>query len=68
MEPANNFEGKIFVEWHGRELEDEEKWIGIGTMHYCTWNEDLAKDIVVADDVYISKIEIAMHCLWEIAY
>ena len=27
MKPANNFEGKIFVEWHGGEWEDEEKWI-----------------------------------------
>ena len=25
MKPANNFEGKIFVEWHGGEWEDEEK-------------------------------------------
>lgn len=68
MEPANNFEGKIFVEWHGGEWEDEEKWIGVGPMHDCTWEEDLAKEIVVADDVHISKIEIAMHCLWEITY
>lgn len=68
MEPANNFEGKIFIEWHGREWEDEEKWIGVGPMHDCTWEEDLAKEIVVADDVHISKIEIAMHCLWEITY
>ena len=68
MEPANNFEGKIFVEWYGGEWEDEEKWIGVGPMHDCTWKEDLAKEIVVADDVHISKIEIAMHCLWEITY
>lgn len=60
MEPANNFEGKIFVEWHGGEWEDEEKWIGVGPMHDCTWEEDLAKEIVVADDVHISKIEIAL--------
>lgn len=68
MEPANNFEGKIFVEWHGGEWEDEEKWIGVSPMHDCTWEEDLAKEIIVADDVHISKIEIAMHCLWEITY
>ena len=68
MKPANNFEGKIFVEWHGGEWEDEEKWIGVNPMHDCTWEEDLAKEIVVADDVHISQIEIAMHCLWEITY
>ena len=68
MKPANNFEGKIFVEWHGGEWEDEEKWIGVSPIHDCTWEEDLAKEIVVADDVHISQIELAMHCLWEITY
>ena len=68
MEPANNFEGKIFIEWHGREWEDEEKWIGVSPMHDCTWEEDLAKEIVVADDVHLTLAELAMHCLWEITY
>ena len=68
MEPANNFEGKIFVEWHGGEWEDEEKWIGVSPMHDCTWEEDLAKEIVVADDVHLTLAELAMHCLWEITY
>ena len=68
MKPANNFEGKIFVEWHGGEWEDEEKWIGVSPMHDCTWEEDLAKEIVVADDVHLTLVELAMHCLWEITY
>lgn len=68
MEPANNFEGKIFVEWHGGEWEDEEKWIGVSPMHDCTWEEDLAKEIVVANDVHLTLAELAMHCLWEITY
>ena len=68
MKPANNFEGKIFVEWHGGEWEDEEKWIGVSPMHNCTWEEDLAKEIVVADDVHLTLAELAMHCLWEITY
>lgn len=68
MKPANNFEGKIFVEWHGGEWEDEEKWIGVSPMHDCTWEEDLAKEIVVADDVHLTLAELAMHCLWEITY
>ena len=68
MKPANNFEGKIFVEWHGGEWEDEEKWIGVSPMHDCTWEEDLAKEIVVADDIHLTDEELAMHCLWEITY
>ena len=41
---------------------------GVSPIHDCTWEEDLAKEIVVADDVHISQIELAMHCLWEITY
>ena len=61
LEPAKDFEGKIYVEWHGGEWEGEEKWIGVGPMHDCTWEEDLAKEIVVADDIHLTKTEIAMH-------
>ena len=68
LEPAKDFEGKIYVEWHGGEWEGEEKWIGVGPMHDCTWEEDLAKEVVVADDIHLTKTEIAMHCLWEITY
>ncbi len=68
LEPAKDFEGKIYVEWHGGEWEGEEKWIGVDPMHDCTWEEDLAKEIVVADDIHLTKTEIAMHCLWEITY
>lgn len=68
MKPAKDFGGKIYVEWHGGEWEGEEKWIGVGPMHDCTWEEDLAKEVVVADDIHLTKTEIAMHCLWEITY
>ena len=37
-------------------------------MHDCTWEEDLAKEIVVADDIHLTDEELAMHCLWEITY
>ena len=60
MKPAKDFGGKIYVEWHGGEWEDEEKWIGVSPMHDCT--------IVVADDVHLTLAELAMHCLWEITY
>lgn len=68
MEPAKDFEGKIFVEWHGGEFEGEEKWIGVGSMHDSSWEEDLAKDIAIANDVHLSPEELTMHCLWEITY
>ena len=68
MEPATGFNGEIHVEWSGGEFEGEEKWINVGPMHNSSWEEDLAKDIVMADDVHLTLAELAMHCLWEITY
>ena len=68
MEPATGFNGEIHVEWSGGEFEGEEKWINVGPMHNSSWEEDLAKDIVMADDVHLTPAELAMHCLWEITY
>ena len=68
MKPAPDYKGKIHIEWHGEEFEGEEKWISVGPMHDSSWEEDLAKDIIVADDVLLSPAELAMHCLWEITY
>ena len=50
MEPAPEFNGKIHVEWSGGEFGNEEKWISVGPMHDSGWEEDLAKDIVIADE------------------
>ena len=68
MEPATGFNGEIHVEWSGGEFEGEEKWISVGPMHDSSWEEDLAKEIVIADDVHLTSAELAMHCLWEITY
>lgn len=68
MELVTGFKGEIHVEWSGGEFEGEEKWISVGPMHDSSWEEDLAKEIVVADDVRLSPAELAMHCLWEITY
>ena len=68
MKPDTEFKGEIHVEWSGGVFECEEKWIRVGPMHDCSWEEDLAKEIVIADDVHLSPAELAMHCLWEITY
>ena len=68
MEPATGFNGEIHVEWSGGEFEGEEKWISVGPMHDSSWEEDLAKKIVITDDVHLSLAELAMYCLWEITY
>lgn len=68
MEPAKDFKGEIRVEWSGGEVGGEDRWINVGPMHDADWEEDLAKEIMVADDVRLSPEELAMHCLWEITY
>lgn len=68
MEPAIEFNGEIYVEWLGGEFEDEERWISVGAMHDSSWEEDLAKEIVVADDVCLSPAGLTMYCLWKITY
>ena len=68
MKPASDYKGNINVEWSGGEFEGEEKWISVGPMHDCSWEEDLAKEVVVADDIHLNTTELAMRCLWEITY
>ena len=56
MTPAKNGQHEIHVR------------ISVHPMHEVGWEEDLAADIVVADDVCFTDEELAMHCLWEITY
>ena len=68
MEPAPNFVGEIHVEWHQGILEEDDKWIGVSPMHDTSWEEDLAKEIVVEKDIQLSTEELAARCLWEITF
>ncbi len=68
MEPDKDFKGEARVEWSGGEYEGEPKWIGIYHLDDNVWEKELAKEIIVADDVRLSLAELAMHCLWEITY
>ena len=68
MEPDKDFKGEARVEWSGGVYEDEQKWIGVHHLDDNVWEKELAKEIIVADDVHLSLAELAMHCLWEITY
>ncbi len=68
MEPDKDFKGEAHVEWSGGEYGDEQKWIGVHHLDDNVWKKELAKEIIVADDVHLSFAELAMHCLWEITY
>ena len=68
MEPDKDFKGEARVEWSGGVYEGEQKWIGVHHLDDNVWEKELAKEIIVADDVHLSLAELAMHCLWEITY
>lgn len=68
MEPDKDFKGEARVEWSGGEYEGEQKWIGVHHLDDNAWEKELAKEIIVADDMHLSLAELAMHCLWEITY
>ena len=68
MKPNKDFKGEARVEWSGGEYEGEQKWIGVHHLDDNAWEKELAKEIIVADDVHLSLAELAMHCLWEITY
>lgn len=68
MEPDKDFKGEVRVEWSDGGYGDGQKWIGVHHLDDKAWEEELAKEIVVSDDVCLSSAELAMHCLWEITY
>ena len=64
MQPNPDYQGEVRVEWSGDE-QDEDRWIGVHHLAGDYWENDLAKEIVVADDVHLSIEEVAAKCLWK---
>lgn len=65
MEPNKDFYGEARVEWSGNE---DDKWIDVYHLDGDLWENALAKEIVIADNVHLPIEKIAMLCLWEITY
>ena len=65
MTPNENYKGEAHVHWAG---DEEEKWINISHLDGDKWEDNLAKEIVIADDVRLPIEKIAMLCLWEITF
>ena len=66
MTPNRDYEGEARVEWSG--WDDEKKWLGVHHLDGDAWEDALAKEIVIAEDVQIPIEKIAMLCLWEITF
>lgn len=60
MNPIKNGQHEIHVSWSGGEMEGEKKWISVHPMHEVSWEEDLAADVVVADDIHLTNEELAL--------
>ena len=67
MKPAENFKGEARVEWSGEEYGDDQ-WIGVFHLDDDYWENELAKEIVVGENINLSIEEIAAKCLWEITF
>ena len=67
MKPSENFKGEARVEWSGEEYGDEQ-WIGVFHLDGDYWEDALAKEIVIDENVDLPIEEIAAKCLWEITF
>lgn len=67
MKPAENFKGKARVEWSGEEYGNDQ-WIGVFHLDDDYWENELAKEIVIGENVDLPLEEIAAKCLWELTF
>lgn len=69
MEPDKNFQGVINVSMSDEEDSyNGERYVQVSHLNDTSWEKDLAKKIVLDDNVSVSDEELAMHCLWEITF
>lgn len=62
MEPNREFKGEVRIEY------SEEKKVGIYHLDDDCWENELSKEIIIADDIDITMEELAAKCLWEITF
>lgn len=67
MEPSADFEGEAMVRWSG-EAYGNNQCIGVFHLDGDIWEDALAKEIVIGENVNLSIEEIAAKCLWEITF
>lgn len=62
MEPDQDFKGEVVIQWSKTE-EDEEPWIKVCHLDN-EWEKQLAKEVVLKEDVQLSNEELAGNPLW----
>lgn len=61
MKPNPEFAGKVWIE-------QEEDWVSVQSLDGDSWENELAKELVLPKDATLSKEEIAAHCIYDITF
>ena len=61
MQPNPKFAGKVWIE-------QEEDWVSVQSLDGDSWENELAKELVLSKDATLSKEEIAAHCIYDITF
>ena len=67
MDPSKENCGKIYIEWSDDEFESD-RYITVYPLSGDYWENGLAKEIVLSDEIQLDEREIAARCLWEITF
>ncbi|MBO5593241.1 MAG: hypothetical protein J5931_01415 [Prevotella sp.] len=67
IEPSKEDCGEVRIEWSDDE-EEADRFVTVNHLAGDTWDVALAKEVVLADDLYLCKEDMAAHCLWEITF
>ena len=61
MKPNPEFIGKVWIE-------QEEDWVSVQSLDGDSWENELAKELVLSNNATLSKEEIAAHCIYDITF
>ena len=61
MQPNPEFVGKVWIE-------QEEDWVSVQSLDGDSWENELAKELVLPKNATLSKEEIAAHCIYDITF
>jgi len=67
MEPSKRDCGEVRLEWSSEKC-IETRYVMVHYLAGDYWEDNLAKEIVLSEDLQISEIEAAANCLWEITF
>ena len=67
MEPSEEDCGEVRIEWSQDEY-DEDRYISVHPLEGERWDADLAKEVVVSEELNLDEKDVAAHCLWSITF